>query len=553
MPFVWIGAGVLALTLAVAGATSRFMRPAPASGPSDAGNAHQAARARTPEVSSHVEVSRRAWLDANVDRAREEARAALRSNENDAAAHLAIVVATPFWPDNEARSHFVHAQEGRDRLSQLESAYLEAVAPAMTVPPNFRLSAERLATLHQNAPDDLPIHLGLAEMLMRTEEIEKAHDLLAPLGKDANAPAVVLSELGTAQSFRDDVESARATFSRCLEGYPAATGCATLLAQLEQNEGRCAGAERVLRRSLSLFPNSAGTYLSLAYDLQGMAVSPSEIRPVLERWARFSDGAAMERNLVRTEIRMALLEGRLREAVKLDAKLGKLMADVDDDEEQFDYTLYSMLLKAEVGQRADATKALDAYIARRHGLMRSSYGGDNVLYLVSVGARLGLVPWPKWLEQRNARLAVVTDRDGMLDSHSRKWLEYFAMPAATEASAKEALDVLPQYLPILHRIGRWFWHDGAIGRVYMLMGRHVEARPYFERAAASCNALEDLVQHTHALLDFASLLERTGDSKRACEMYDRVLGRWPAHSGSVSAARASQRRRSLCGPLLPDH
>src|SRR5256885_6859803 len=122
---------------------------------------------------------------------------------------------------------------------------------------------------------------------------------------------------------------------------------------------------------------------------------------------------------------------------------------------------------------------------RRHTRLQGDWSSD-------VCSSDLLLPWAKWVEQRDARLAIVTDRDGTYDGRARTWLEYFAMPATTIGAAKEAVDVLPRYPPILDPLERWFWHDDAIGRMYMLVGRYSDAKPYLERAAGSCSALEDL-------------------------------------------------------------
>jgi tetratricopeptide (TPR) repeat protein len=134
----------------------------------------------------------------------------------------------------------------------------------------------------------------------------------------------------------------------------------------------------------------------------------------------------------------------------------------------------------------------------------------------------------------------------MLDGRARTWLEYFAMPATHAAEAKKALDVLASYPAILNRGERWFWHDGAIGRVYMLVGRYAEALPFFKRAVSSCAALEDLVQYVHVLMDYGALLEKTGDRAGACAAYNKVLKSWPLRSGSESAQLAERRRRVTC-------
>jgi tetratricopeptide (TPR) repeat protein len=116
----------------------------------------------------------------------------------------------------------------------------------------------------------------------------------------------------------------------------------------------------------------------------------------------------------------------------------------------------------------------------------------------------------------------------------------------TKSAAREALDVLPDFLPILHRSDRGYWYDGAIGRVYALDGQGAVAIPYYERAIASCDALEDLVIFVRVESEFADLLAREGNTLRACDLYERVLMTWSPASGSATAQHAASQVRQIC-------
>jgi tetratricopeptide (TPR) repeat protein len=491
--------------------------------------------------------SRRAWLGANVERAREDARTASIADDTSAAAHLAAIVAMPFWPDDETRTHFVRAQELRTQLAPIEREMLTALAPAITIPPDFHRSAELLAALAAKT-SDTAVHVTTADMWMRVGDLDRAQALLAPLAEPSDAPAIALSELAAVQSHQDNLDGARATLARCLDRYPGARLCSEQLSWLELLEGKCAVAETVVRKELSIAPSADG-YLRLAHSLYGRGTSAPEIRAVLDKWAALTNAEMRPINQLRVERRIALLEGHLSDAMSADARIGNAMAGIDDDSEQFDFTLYSMLLNVEAGRRPDATGVLDRYVTSRHGLRRNAYGGDNVMYLEAVGAEIGIVPWKQWVERRDKALAQPQERDGMLDGRARTWLEYYAMPATTPEAAREALAVLPKFPKLLNRAERWYWHDGAIGRVYQLAGRNAEAIPFFERAANACTGLEDVVQHTRVLLDYATLVGQTGDKKLACALYDRVLHSSPLGAGGESSARAELlRKRALCAP-----
>jgi serine/threonine-protein kinase len=537
---LWVGAAVVAAAAAVA-----LQRAGSDGARVDRVAAAASARELPPEVAQAVAASRRAWLDADFRRALEEARKATAKDDLWAAPHLAALVAMPFWPDDETRTHFVRAQELRDQLGPADRDLLAALAPAVTVPPDFRRSAELLDAVVGKSPDDVVARITTADMWFRIGELDRAAALLAPLAAGDDPAAMTLSELGAVQGSADRIDDARVTLVRCTERYPAARACSVTLSWIELLEGRCSEAEKIVRREVSLAPSASG-YDRLAQALWGMGVSPAELRPVLDKWAALSTGARQRLNPIRADRTFALLTGRIGEALEADAKLEKELVSVDDDAERFDYTLSRMLLEAETGARAAAASTLDAYVASRHGLRQTAYGGDNVMYLEAIGAELGLVPWAQWLKLRDAKLAQPSPRDGLVDGLARTWLEYYALPATTAGAAKEALAVLPKYPPVLNRSERHFWHDGAIARVYALAGRPADAVPYFERAVKTCNALDDPLKYERVLVDYGAFLENAGDKDRACAIYERALHAFPLGPKSESVQRADRRRGAVC-------
>src|SRR5579859_3754906 len=540
---VWIGAAV-----ALLGATlvSARQLAAPSMGtkavqPSTSGSPHAPAA----DAAQAVAASRRAWRDADLVRARDEARRAAALDDAWAELHMAALVAMPFWPDDETRAEFVRAQELRDQLLPGEREMLTALAPAITVPPGFRRSAEMLDELLARSPDDLALRITTADMWFRIGVLDRAQAVLAPAASEDEPAAIALSELGAAQSSADRIDDARATFVRCTERYPSAQACSQQLSWIELLEGHCTEAERIVRREVSVSP-SAGGYMRLADALWGQGQSPAELRSALDKWAGLSGGTARQLNQIRADQRFALLTGNLDEALQADAKLASALAAVDDDAERFKYTLDSMVLKVEAGRRDNAIATLESYVDSRNGLRQTSYGGDNVMYLQAVGTGLLLVPWPTWSSLRDARLARGAERDVMVDGLARTWLEYYAMPSTSSAAAREALSVLPKYPAILNRGERKFWDDAAIGRVYALAGQPSDAVTYFERAANTCTGLEDLIQYSHVLLDYAALLERKGEVRRACALYARAAKSLPLGTRSESYRLAHEKRERIC-------
>ncbi len=497
------------------------------------------------QIAKYLAASRRAWLDGDMPRARGEADKATDADPANARAHLASVVATTFWPDQSARAHFMRAQELRADLSPSEAAYLDAMAPAMTEPADFRLSAQRLEKLLASNQDDLNVRVALADTRTRLGELDAAVSLLSTAVEADSPTGIVLGRYGALETLRDNVDLGRKALERCLTFFPGSAACAAPLARLEMNEGQCADAERILRKEISVSPK-ADVYLDLAYTIERLGAPAEEVQPVLENWVRFSPEGDRPRNAVRARIRVHLMQGELREALNDYVELEPLIEQTDDDVEQFDYTEYRMLLEAELGKRDASRATLRRYVSKRQSFQRDVDGDDNVTALFALGAEFGFVPWQEWLPRRDDHLRHPQDRDGLLDGRTRNWLDNFAIPAVTAEEAKEALDQLPRYLPILHRSDRWYWHDSALGRVYDLTGHNDDAIPYFERATSSCGALEDLVQFTRGEAEYADFLLRNGNVAKACTLYGKVLVAWPSTSGSSTAQHATVQADKFC-------
>ncbi|WXB20294.1 protein kinase [Pendulispora albinea] len=490
--------------------------------------------------------SQKVWLDGNIEQARARAEDALAADSGSAGAHLALLRAGPVWPNGIDRAHFFAAQEERKQLTDAERRYLQALAPAMSVPPDFRLSAERLEALHRADPDDLGIRVALAVGWMRVRRLDEAKALLQPLADAPDARGIVLASLGLVQAMRDDVDAARTMYRRCVSTFPAASSCTGRFAELELLEGHCAEAERVAHQHMEAHPRDPNARLFLAYALAARGAPAGEVRATLEQWADLRGGGEESLHRLRAHFKMALYEGRLDEASGIHERLARIIEKLDSAEDRFVHAMDGMLLNAEVGRASEAEKMISAYSHERHGLRHHSYRGDDVLYLHAYATRLGVLPWERWVQLRDEHLTHHQARDDLADGVQRNWLDAYAIPVTTAAGAREALDVLPGYLPLLPRTSRWFQHDAVLGTVFWKGGRPHDAMLHFERAAASCVHLDGPIQYVHMLLNFGAMLEERGDVVRACAMYRRVLERFPVTSGSRSAMQADSRASTVC-------
>jgi serine/threonine-protein kinase len=121
----------------------------------------------------------------------------------------------------------------------------------------------------------------------------------------------------------------------------------------------------------------------------------------------------------------------------------------------------------------------------------------------------------------------------------------YADPALSADDAREALDALPDYLPLPSPLMRAPDLELPIGKVYRLAGRDAEALPYLTRAARSCVGREAPIEATWANLALGETLEKLGDRAGACAAFGVVVSRWKGAPTSVSARHAARESRAL--------
>jgi len=510
------------------------------SGPSE----HVVSAGETPR-DAHVRAAEAAWLGARMNAAREEAGAALAADASSPEGYLLLVRLTSSWPDDQDRANFVRAQDRRDHLRPEDRAYLEALAPGMSVPADFVEQAKRLENLHKLSPSDLEVSIALERAWVRTNRSAESVDLLRSLAARSEAPALLLATYGEALAAADDVDGAVATLNRCVSNYPAATDCLEQLSQIELLEGRCADAERVARKELALDANATDGYFKLAFALDGQNTPLDEVSEVLDKCVEHTEASLRPMYKARFDGEIALVAGHFQEALRAQERLKAATLALTADAEHFDYAGRTMELDAELGLDEQASGAWRSYTRSRQTFQQDSYGGDNVMYLNALAASLGILPWDKWLPLRASRLAKHSDRDDLQDGPQRTWLEYFAMPARTASAAQEALAAAPQPT-LLRRSDRWPLHDAAIANAFSLAGQARTAEELFQRASSSCMRLDNPIEYMHALKEYAAHLERAGETARACEVYSRILASWPGESESVTARSAAKRVGAIC-------
>ncbi|WP_394832424.1 hypothetical protein LVJ94_38535 [Pendulispora rubella] len=146
----------------------------------------------------------------------------------------------------------------------------------------------------------------------------------------------------------------------------------------------------------------------------------------------------------------------------------------------------------------------------------------------------GITTREEYHHQRDTWLKVEASREPLVFK-SKQWDTAYARPIRDQQDAREALAVLPEYLPLTSSAARALETDEAIGRAYLLVGDLENAERYLRRATRSCAALDNPFEHTWALLNYGKLLEQKGDVGGACNLYRQVVQRWSEGTTSQAA------------------
>jgi hypothetical protein len=85
----------------------------------------------------------------------------------------------------------------------------------------------------------------------------------------------------------------------------------------------------------------------------------------------------------------------------------------------------------------------------------------------------------------------------------------------------------------------------AYGKVRFLAGKVAEARPFLERGAHACNALDMTFYFMQNLVFLGAAREAAGDKPGACSAYQTVVSRWGRSKESVTVKDVKKRASAL--------
>jgi serine/threonine-protein kinase len=502
-------------------------------------------------LAAHAE-GMQAIRDANFDVALRAFERAVKADPGFAAGWMRVaMVGYGVVPLSEAREAFQKAMERRSSLSERDKAFLDTFDPFISREPADLADAERrLAAAVARWPLDGELVEALAYVQLkrgRFAEVIATADRAIAIDPDFADP---WSLKGSALAQLGRFPEALGALERCAERFPAATDCLKVEADILEQQGECARMEAVARRWLAKQPTSAGALTALATSLVAIGKHRDSVIAVLEqKWARVEPAgrAAVE---LADRLPLDVLGGDLAAAELKARELERLTAADSNEAAHRAPSTYLVELLHETGRDAEAGRFAAGFLRRREA------------WIADAGSDVGLDPSPTMLRaQVRAELLAPAElgsrRGAFLASwektlpHSLRgslWISGYARAAETPDHAREALSVLPDYLPLPPFVPHVL-ADAELGRVRLLAGDATQATAPLQRATTSCRAYDEPFAHTRAFARLGEALEATGDAAGACRAYSVVLARWgKATVLAVTAERARARAAALaCG------
>ena len=505
-------------------------------------------KTKVPEAAHQYALGIGAFHDDNGNAAVEHFERAVKLDPTMAAGHLRVAMAhfqTTASPER-VQAAFARAAELRADLDERDAALMSALEPTLArARPDPLEAARRIDALVEKRPLDVELYDWLGWLRgMTPMTLPHSARALALDPTDANA----LQIRGIALAMAGRIDEARASFESCTALSPTVSDCLASQAWTDMLAGRCADFESDARRLVDRSKIYGHAILTSALVANGKpdAAVREECDLLLGEWP------AEDRKVtsLALDTQLALVAGDFARARTLATREADAIRD--DATSRSDYlkhyrlTMQSLTAALESGD-AEGAHRVAADFAARSGSWQEFVLFNGGMNLAAYALRLAPGDFEPRRRERIDRWLANGGYRGMV------WPYAFAAPASTPDEARAALDVMPDHAPISSFVNSmWIYlgdvglPDAAVGHVYLLAGKPIDALPYLRRAAAACADFDAILMHTRAALDLGVALEATGDDRGACEAYGKVLARWGrAKPRSVTADEARARGAKL--------
>jgi serine/threonine-protein kinase len=488
------------------------------------------------------------WHDGAGAKGRSALSQAIELDPTFAAAHLQLALEQASQGDPiAAQESFQSAYEHRYLLTKRDSFLLEASEPFVRAKPDVEEWETRLTAMVFRYPRDpvLQFYLGRARQRQGDNEGAKAAFEAAIRLDAAFVPA--LAALATTEKDLGSIADALATTDRCIKRSPVAATCVQTRYELLLAAGECKRAREEAAQWGALEPQSPRPFAALARALHADGAPRPSVEEVLSRRWSLLPAADRKQSELWDRASLAILDGDFARAEDLarefDAGL-PLTAD------SYDHAVPNRLrvhLLIEIDRMKDAAKAAHAFLDRMPAWPSYPFAPDPSIAFYEPIYRAGEMTKRELTSKRTEWLEHEARRASEARTPRDPWVIWATAYGGFAESREEAADALANAprgnRPTPGRRGLPL--DFALGKVYALIARWDEARPYLQQVVESCSTFDDIMVIAKARVLLAQAQEAKGDVAAAKASYAKVVETWPKGTSSHTLKRASERLATL--------
>jgi len=489
------------------------------------------------------------WRDGSAARSRASLERATALDPGFAAAHLELALQALVAREiARAQERYHKAYSHRDRLGARDTEVLAALDPLTRATSDLQTAEERLSASASKMKKEPVFDYLLGYVHEMQSEYEKARtNYEHAIARDPSfMPALlakghVLLQLG-------NPDAALEAYGKCIRASSAAAICLEQRLMLLRDRGDCDGMEQDARAWETVEPEAPepSYYVAAALMARGAPIQSVEIAlrhqwDLLPKDERAANEAEDTANLALAQGDFGAAERATRD---WDAAITKPEVILHSGpEKQLAYIAF------ETNDLPQAGRVADAFLKIMPALTPNPMGGDPTIWTQEYLFRTNRITKADLDEKRKAWLkeqeANRTQQENLRLGPFR-WAQVYAGFAESLDEAKDALDKLPDFLPLPPDSRRTAAFETELGKVYALANHNDDAVPPLKHVTSACIRLGSPIEQTRSFYFLGVALENKGDLDGARKAYQVVVDRWGnAKPKSRTAEDAKKRLKQL--------
>jgi tetratricopeptide (TPR) repeat protein len=483
-----------------------------------------------PEALAAYQEGLQQWRDGSSRRSRASMERAVKADAGFAAANLELAVQMLLAHErlSSAQEYYQKAYSHRDRLSPPDRALLAAVDPLTRASQELGAAETTLVNAAAQFKKDPVFDLMLGYVRESRADYEQARtDYERAIARDPTfIPALlgkghVLLQLGNA-------DAALEAYGKCIRASSAAAMCLEQRMLLLRDRGECDAMEQDARAWQTVEPEASepSYYVAAALMARGEPLQSVEIA-LRRQWDAMPKD---ERSAGEAEdtANLALARGEFQAAERATTEwdVSSTKQEVllhSGPQQQLAFIAY------ETGDVQKAARIADSFLKILPALTPGPNNADPTMWTEEYLFRTGRVTKADLDEKRKTWLR---DRESGRTQQENlrlapfRWAQIYAAFAENIEEAREALDKLPDFLPLPPASRHTAIFDAELGKTYALAGKHDEALAPLRAVTGACIALGSPIPQTRSFYFLGMALEGKGDLEGARKAYQTVIDRW---------------------------